>query len=195
MISRRALVAWIICLLISGLAASSSLADPNENTELILHAVLGFGPCEIADPCVMGPQVEIMKPGEWYTIYVIARNYDNIEGVDLSATWDPGFAVAYVDDCAGCFDCILIGQNQLWWSHSFADCQAGGQSVVVGRIHAMPTEGCLAISQSGPFEAAAISCKGQPDAIGGQNLGRVCVGPGGVGICSGPVSVEPRTWG
>src|SRR4029453_7315713 len=101
----------IICLVTSPLVDALAFAGPNDNTSLILHAVPAFGTCDIADPCSTGAQVQVQvqKPGEWTTIYVVLRNYDNVRDVYFTATWDPGFEVVFGVDCfPGCYDCLWI---------------------------------------------------------------------------------------
>jgi len=187
----------IVCLMASPLLSAPAFAGPNENTALILHAVPGLDNtnCNIADPCSTGAQVQIQKPGEWNVIYVIVRNYDNVRDVYLRATWDSGFQVVFGMDCfPGCFDCLLIDDRnrQLWW-YASVGCQVGGESVVIGRLYAMPTGGCLNLVQAQYPEVT--SCQGEPDRIQVRNLGRVCVGRGGIDTCGGPVAVESETWG
>jgi len=188
----------IIGLMTSLLVSAPAFAGPNENTALILHAVPGFGTtCGIADPCSTGAQVQVQvqKPGEWTTIYVVLRNYDNVRDVIFEATWDPGFEVFFGTDCfPGCYDCLWIDQfnHRLTW-YAGVGCQVGGQSVVLGRLYAWPTAGCFTLVQGDYPEVT--SCQGETDRIQVKNLGRVCVGPGGIDTCNGPVAVESETWG
>lgn len=188
----------IICLIASPIGGVPAFAGPNENTTLILHTAPGFAPsCDIADPCSTGAQVQIQKPGDWNVIYVVVRNYDSVRDVYLTATWDPDFNVVFGMDCfPGCLDCLWIDQfnrRLTWYASRAPGCQVGGESVVIGRLYVTPTAGCFTLVQSEYPEIT--SCQGETDRVQGRHLGRVCVGPGGIDACDGPVPVEPETWG
>jgi hypothetical protein len=183
-----------------GLSMFPFVVSANENTSLIAHAVAGFPPCDIADPCPGGAQVEIFDPGqvgEMHAICLIVRNYESISEVYFGVTWDPGWTVLFALDCLpGCFDCILVADDEIAWASWFAKCQLGGESIVLGRIFAIPSRGCMRISQSSFYPGPmTISCENREEPISRENLGSVCVGPGGVDACNEPVVVEPVTWG
>jgi hypothetical protein len=99
--------------------------------------------------------------------------------------------------CFFCFDCVMIDfpHNELTWYSEFPDCLVGGKSIVVGQIYAIPVEGCMRYSKSASPGIVAIPCEGEPRLIRGENMGQVCVGPGGIDTCDGPVTVDPGTWG
>ena len=137
-----------------------------------------------------------MAPGKYNAIYVIVRNYDNIKQLAFTVTWDQGFTVVFANQCIpGCLDCVMFGEHELQWFVEFLDCQVGGGSVVVGQIYALPTSGCLRVSQSGYPGTITVSCDRSIEKVREENLGVVCVGPGGIDVCNEPVIVQPITWG
>ena len=54
----------VIIALVSMCVSTQSVAGPNANTTMVLHAVqTAYGPCEIDDPCDPGPPtIEIVTP-------------------------------------------------------------------------------------------------------------------------------------
>ncbi len=133
-----------VLLLVLPFLSSPVAAQVNANTTLVLHAVKGsFGFCEIPDPCQEGAQVEV-RPGEPQVVYVIARNYDQLAFLHLKVVGDyPGWIIHFVLDCpGGCIDCTLSTPLTAYFFISFPKCQLGGETLVVGRIFAMGTQGC-----------------------------------------------------
>ena len=145
---------------------SLSLAGPNANTTLVLHAVqTPYGPCEIEDPCEPAPGapiVEITEPGLTHAVYILLRNYDNVSGfqctAELEGDWTFLFSV---------FDCQWNQLDCYWpnFSCNF-DCVTGGETAVMGRAILIPHTGCLAIVESGfPNGTLVVSCQGEVDAV------------------------------
>jgi hypothetical protein len=189
-------VGWLFAAL--ALLSSPAAAELNDQTTLVLHAVKGsFGFCEIGDPCQEGAQVEV-SPGEPQVIYVIARNYDQLAYLHLKVVGDyPGWIIYFVLDCpGGCIDCTLSTPLTAYFFINFPKCQVGGETLIVGRIFAMGTQGCIRVTQSEyPYGTIAQGCDQQITPVPEAHWGRICVGPGGIDTCEVPVAVTGETWG
>jgi hypothetical protein len=175
-----------------------AFAGSNERTSIILHAVRAdVGQCDIPDPCAGGANVAIQQPGEPYVIYIVVRNYDNLLGVQFKVIWDLGWTYVSQADClTDCPDCTRVSNQEIRYSAFFNTCQLGGASLVVGRIVAIPNQGCMRVVQSDDFGGTfTVTCDQTLESIPVEGWGAVCVGPGGGNTCGGPVAVESETWG
>ncbi len=163
-------------------------------------------PCVFDDPCLPEPghpAVEIVKPGTMHGVYVLARNHQQLCGVQWALDWPPEWQFLFA--IWGCQE----GQLYAWppmpqgpgpWNGSVAsafNCVSGPATAVIGFIVMVPSSGCLAIIESAfPGGTHALSPTWEPDPIDASRRGRVCVGPGGLNTCLPPASpVEGVTWG
>lgn len=199
-------VCWILTVVAGAVVSQAATAGPNANTTLVLHAVqTDFGICEIDDPCEPAPGqplIEIHAPGEWHTIYMLARNYDNFACLQCAFAWPSDWTLIF--HLEGCLpgqlgsDVGPTGSGPL--NGAFAACSnciTGGASAVVSRLYMIPGTGCLELIEPAyPFGTHVESCQQEIDPIPEVNRGRVCVGPGGINTCEPtPVPVESSTWG
>lgn len=182
------------------LASSLAVAATGANTTFVLHVVQAqFGPCNIVDPCQPGPRpgptLEITEPGEPHVIYFIVRNYAEVTGLQADLAWPADWTWLFEITCPpNPLDCFHHGPNTI--SCSFSDCLTGGSSRVMAAIHMIPGSGCFSIVQSAwPGGTYVLDCQGQPEVVAERNLGRICVGPGGLDTCDPAVPVESATWG
>ncbi len=185
-------------------AGDGAGAGPNHRTTLVMHAQTEFVHCALADPCLApaGPSVTITDPGRLVNIYVVARNYDHLAGIQWAFDWHPSWIVY-----GGGWTCPPgalgipfpppYGPGPVQGSCTSAfDCLSGGSSQVIGSLQAVPGEGCLEIIESAlPDGTHALSCSYEVDPIAPANRARVCVGSGGLNTCESAVPVEPATWG
>jgi hypothetical protein len=185
---------WILGIMV---ASPPALAGPNANTTFVLHAVpTQFGPCDIPDPCALasGPSVEITHPGQPYAIYFIVRNYAEISGFQADLVWPADWTWLFEESCpVAVLDCFHVGPHTILCAFN---CITGGATAVMAVMHMVPGSGCFEIVESAwPGGTNVMDCQSQQEAIPKSNWGRVCVGPGGINTCGGPVPVVDGTWG
>jgi hypothetical protein len=189
--------------LAGAVVSQAAIAGPNANTTLVLHAVqTGYGTCDLADPCAGPgqPTVEITSPAETHAIYVIARNYEGIDGVQCAFDWDDWILLFHHEQCLPQqlgSDSGPIGPGSLYGNMTTTfDCITGGASAIVSRLHMIPNQGCLEIIESSfPFGTHVMGCDVSFEAVAPENRGKICVGPGGMNTCEPAFPVEAATWG
>jgi hypothetical protein len=179
----------------------------NENTTVVLHARDGFAPCNGPqqgglDCRTVLPVVNIEGMSEpWVFMYL--RNYDATCGVQCAYTWPPSWTFLFgVWNCQG-HQLVAVqpaapGALTGTIATVFDQITGGGLAPVGRLVFADATSGCLDIIESGyPFGNHTVQCTGEPTPLSPDNVGRVCVGPGGYGACEPalPTPVEPATWG
>ncbi len=189
----------LVIALVALLVSTVALAGPNSNTTLVLHAFeTTFGPCEIDDPCP-APLVNVPVGGQ-YAIYLVARNYDCIAGVQTAFDFG-GFLLTF-----GLWDCqanqvsgvspAMPGGATAGTIATAFDVICGGESAVIGRVHMIANGGCVTqVDSSYPFGTHVGSGQGEVDVIDPLNRGSVCVDAGGYNACDPAVPVEATTWG
>ena len=199
----------VALVLILGIA--SRVAGENEMTTLILHSeAVVFGPCEAAeDVCEERPatiQIVGAESGgiEIASIYLLARSYDEIRGVQTAFVW-PGLEILGL-----LFDCQ---SNQLSSNlpnphteggpingscSTVFDTVFGGATAVIGRVY-------VQVSDSACFRQVESAFEGGTHVVGPgnsiapvppENRGHVCVGAGGYDACEPAATpVAASTWG
>jgi hypothetical protein len=139
-------------------------------------------------------------------VYVMLRNYDNIEALQCAFDWPVSWTYL-----GGTWDCIpnsgvaslptgpgpINGNLAVTWGFN---CTQGGSLVTVGRMIFGPPVGggCLSIIESGlPFGTLVLECGTEVIAhVGTENRARACAGPGGYDACwPASTPVESATWG
>ena len=183
--------------------STAAIAGPNASTSLVMHSLTtGFGPCDIADPCP-NPTVNV-GTGSSEFVYLIAKNYDSIAGVQTAFDFGGWTFLFGLWDCQsnqvnGTVPAPPGGATSGTIATAF-DCISGGAGAVIGRFNAIATGECITQVQSSfPFGPHVVSCTGEVDQTGhAPGPGPVCVGTPGNNASeplSGPTPYEPSPWG
>ncbi len=192
----RMITAGIAVLAINGLAE----AGPNELTTLPLHAVIQPAsppPCNIDDPCAPGPPTTTVPPGTEIAIYLLARNFDNLGGVQTAFDWGGWSLVSGSWNCQGTqvsgTEPHGAGGSSAGTIATAFDCVLGPSTAIIGSMTFVTTSaGCLTQVESAfPFGTHVVSCNAAMDPVALYNCGAVCVGASGVDACETLIAVEP----
>lgn len=200
------------------LAATLAVVSPrpaagaNERTTLVLHAVPAaetngcFTPQDGGLDCSPGGRPSVsMDPRAGFEVYLYARNYDAIGGVQCAFDWPGDWQYlgwgpfsgsgcqsqqlnATEPDSAGSIGGTLT---------CAFDCVAGGFLAPLGFLSVVTGDGgCLSVIESGfPFGTHVLDCGGLPTPVDAGARGRVCVGVGGLDTCDFVEPVAPSSWG
>ena len=191
-----------VAITLMALLCLGSNALANTGTTLVLHALeTAFGPCQIDDPCPT-PTVDV-GAGSTQFIYLIAKNYDDVAGVQTAFDFGGNTLTFGLWDCQsnqvnGTTPQAPGGPTSGTIATAF-DCITGGTGAVIGRMNIIMTGQCVTqVPSSFPFANHVVSCSGGVTGIDDVTcLGSVCVSSGGTAPCSpcAPTAVEPSTWG
>lgn len=204
---------WVYLLpILIGVAAPA--AASNEETTIVLHAhPIGGGPlnCDAGIgefDCSEGssPSVNVAA-GEFLSVYVFLRNYDDACGLIYRFAVDGNHGAAPWGDWTIWGSSFGCQPNQLGLNGpnpysgelitSF-DCLTSGALELVGYIFlATGTHGCLAIEESEVyFPSGVLDRNSRVTPVARENRGTICVGEGGYDACDPmAVPVEGVTWG
>ncbi len=179
----------------------------NENLTLVLDArPTNIGPCSgVPGVCDGVDPVTQVVPQESYYFRMIVRNIDaELYAVLCAFDWDPSWTFVASAWCSGVSsgEVSPYGPGPMEGSlDATFDCIPAGSTVVAAwLLMSSGHRGCLEIIESTFFPIcglASIECA-QPDCtpIRPDNVGRVCVGPGGYAPCEPVVvPVEAASWG
>lgn len=138
-----------------------------------------------------------MAGGERVALYVLARNCDEISGLQAAFDWGDWEFLYGRWDCrsnqvTGTVPASPGGPRYGTIATAF-DCIEGGRTAVIGIIHFVTGAGCVDLIESddplGTHVVSGDACTSTP--VWGESWGRVCVGSGGLDGCEPPLPLLP----